>query len=598
VIGALAVAATALWVTRPSPVPSARPARLAITLPGDQAIETGTAQAMALSPDGARIVYSALEGGGRTRLFLRPLDRFDSTVIPGTDGASAPFFSSDGEWVGFFARDGLFKVPVGGGPPLRIGDATPVWSAHWAADNTIVFATISQPNGLWRISGNGGTAERLTESAAEEQHAYPSLLPNGTVLFSIVTSKGWQLAVLSPGERKWRPVGQIGLSGPGAQFVPTGHVVYAGPGGLVAVPFDPDRGEPGGSPRPLIDRVSTPQFGAAYFAVAANGTLLYLPSGSADMRTLLLVDQEGRTSTLSTDRAAYVRPRVSPDGRRIAVAVSSDTGRDIWIHDLRRGARTRLTSEGVNDFPVWSPDGAHVTFYSSRQGLWTLYERAADGSGQPEALLRGAAASDTSGAPLAGLLPGTPMQLTGANPQYPGSWSPDGSALAFEERKASGERDIWILPRGESPQPFLVTGFDEGLPRFSPDGRWLAYVSDESSRSEVYVQPYPGPGEKWLVSIDGGTDPVWSGDGRKLYFRDEERLMVADVQPGASFGIGTPRVLFEGRFERDGSRDSPYDVAPDGERFVIVRTERTAPSQMHIVFNWFQDLRDRILPSR
>jgi serine/threonine-protein kinase len=584
-----------LWAGQTRRPALSGPSRLSISLPLEQTLAAGAPQTLALSPDGTRIVYVATEDGGRTQLFLRSLDRFEPAVIPGSDGASAPFFSPDGEWVGFFSRDALFKVPIRGGPLLRISDASPVWSASWGPDDTILFATTTKPNGIWRVSAGGGTPERLTESSANQQHAFPQALPGGdTVLFSVASSNGWQLAILSLKDKKWRPIGQTGLSGPGAQFVPTGHVVYAAGGGLVAIPFDAARGEASGVPTPLLDRTSSAEYGAANFAVSRSGSLIYLPGGSSDPRTLVLVDQEGRTSDLSEERASYAHPAFSPDGRRIAVAVGSDTGRDIWIYDIRRGSRRRLTSDGVTDFPVWSPDGLRIAFYSANVGAWTLYQRSADGSGETEPVLRSAAPSQAGGAtPLAGLLPGTPLQLTGAHAQVPGSWSPDGSALAFEERKASGERDIWIAGREGDAEPFLVTSFDEGHPRFSPDGRWLVYESDESSRREVYVQPYPGPGEKWAVSIAGGSDPAWAPDGRRIYFREGATLMVADVISLSPFAVGRPRVLFEDRLEPGGA-GAVYHVSPAAAQFVMVHSERPPAITLHLVLNWFDELRERV----
>jgi Tol biopolymer transport system component len=588
------VAALVLVGRPPAPVISTAPSRLSIALPAGQTLAVGAPQMLALSPDGSRIVYVATEGAGRTELYLRSLDKFEPAVIPGSEGASAPFFSSDGEWIGFFSRDALFKVPIRGGPLLRISDSSPVWSASWGPDGTVLFATTTKPNGIWRVAASGGTPERLTESAADEQHAFPQALPGGAnVLFSIATQKGWQLAVLSLADRKWRRVGQTGLSGPGAQYVPTGHVVYAAAGGLVSIPFDAERGEASGVPTPLADRIDTAEYGAAPFAISRTGALIYLPGGPLATRALVLLDGEGRTSDLFQERASYAHPAFSPDGRRIAVAVGSDTGRDIWIYDVRRGSRTRITADGVNDFPVWSADGSRIAFYSANAGAWTIYQKNVDGSGETEAILKPAAApAPGAGAALAGLLPGTPLQLTGAHAQFPGSWSPDGSALAFEERKASGERDIWIAsPDGEA-QPFLVTSFDEGHPRFSPDGRWLAYESDESSRREVYVQPYPGPGEKWTVSIAGGSDPAWSADGRRIYFREGTALMVADVTSVSPFTVGRPRVLFEDQFDPAAGGDGAYAVSPAAQQFVLVHGASAPAVMLHLVLNWFNELNE------
>jgi serine/threonine-protein kinase len=346
---------------------------------------------------------------------------------------------------------------------------------------------------------------------------------------------------------------------------------------------------------PLLERAEVDPSGSAAFAVSKTGTLVYIPRASTfPARALVIVDSNGRATLLSDTRATYTHPRLSHDGQRLAVAIESDTGSDIWIYDLARGSRSRLTSSGVNRFPIWSSDGKRITFQSARSGSVTLYSRAADGSGDADPLFR--PVTDQSGAlsrALVGLLPGTMPMLTAANPHLPMSWSPVGSTLAFDERKPSAERDIWVLPPGGDPTPFLVTPSDESGPVFSPDGKWLAYVSDESGRAEVYVQPYPGPGGKWNISTDGGNEPAWSVDGREIYFRHNDQLLAVLVSSGTDFKPGRPRLVFESRYETiDGARD--YDVAPDGKGFVMIRSEGIPePDQFHVVLNWFAELRSR-----
>ena len=572
------------------------PTRLAVPVPPGQHVERGGLAPLAISPDGKLLVYAAVEGGGRTQLFVRPLDRFDSTPIAGTEGASAPFFSPDGRWIAYYGAGALQRVSVEGGAALKIADAPPVWSAAWGSDDQIVFAASASPGGLWRVAASGGVPERLTTvdgGAGEIQHAYPERLPNGDVLFGIFTDRGWHLATLSLGTRNVRALGQPGSGGAGARYVPTGHLLYASGGGLVAVPFVPAGGVTG-SPVPLLERPEIDPSGSAAFAVSAAGTLAYVPRATAiPVRSLVLVERAGRTTLLSETRAAYSHPRLSPDGRRLAVAIESETGSDVWIYDLERGSRTRLTSGGVNRFPLWSAEGTHITYQASRGASATIFSRSADGSGEAAPLI------STSGDPtglsrsLAGLLPGTMPVFTSANPHLPMSWSTDGLNLAFDERKPSAERDIWVVSRDGSPSPFLVTPFDEFAPAFSPDGKWLAYVSDESGRAEVYVQPFPGPGPKWPISTDGGTDPVWSSDGRELYFRRGSALLAVTVTAGAEFRSGRPQTVFDARYETiDGARN--YDVVPRKAEFVAVRNEGTADhEQFNVVLNWVADLTAR-----
>jgi serine/threonine-protein kinase len=595
-----ALVAGGAWIARrPSAAVTVGVSRVVVPVPAGQQVEHGGLAPLAISPDGTRLVYVAVEREGRTQLFMRPLDQFAPTAIAGTDGGSAPFFSPDGRWIGFYASGALQRVSVDGGGALKICDTGAVWSATWGADDTIVFATSTTPGGLWRVPVAGATPERLTtvDSAnAELQHAYPQRLSNGEVLFGVMTDRGWHLAVLSLDTKQVRALGQPGSGGAGARFVEqTGHLLYANAGGLVAVPFNPVPGQTPGSPIPLLDRPEVDASGSAAFAVSTSGTLAYIPRASTlASRALVLVDRTGRASAISDARAAYAHPRLSPDGRRLAFAIESENGSDIWVHDFGRGTSTPLVTGGVNRFPIWSHDGQQITFQSARAGGVSLFSRRVDGSGEPEALIRsandqGAALSRT----LAGLLPGTMPVFTSANPHLPMAWAGDGVTLAFVERKPSAEHDIWVLTGGGDPSPFQMTANDESAPAFSPDGKWLAYVSDESGRSAIWVQPFPGPGAKWLVAPDGGTEPAWSKNGTELYYRRANQLVAVPITVGADFRWGRPQVVFETRYETlDGARN--YDVTPDGKSFVVVRSEGAADvDQFNVVLNWFAELRSR-----
>ncbi len=549
-----------------------------------------------MSADGTRLVYAAVEREGRTRLFLRPFDRFEATPIAGTEGGSAPFFSPDGRWIGFYASGMLQRVSIEGGAALKIADAPAVWSAAWGSDDTIVYATSAPPAGLWRVASGGGVPERLTtvdQAASELQHAFPQRLPNGDVLFGVITDRGWHLAALTLSTKAVRALGQPGSGGAGARYVQTGHVLYASGGGLVAVPFDPARGVTG-SPIPLLERPDVDPSGSAAFAVSESGTLVYMPRATTlPLRALVTVDATGRATLVSETREAYSHPRLSRDGKRVAVAIESETGSDIWIIDVDRGSRTKLTSGGVNRYPIWSHDGQKITFQSARSGSVSLYSRSLDPNAEAEPLIKSTDQSALSRS-LAGLLPGTMPHFSAANPHFPMSWSHDGANLAFDERKPSAERDIWTLSREGEPSPFLVTPSDEWAPSFSPDGKWLAYVSDETGRSEVYVQPFPGPGARFPISTDGGAEPVWSGDGKELYYRTGDALVAVAVTTGTGeFKAGKPQLVFESRYETiDAARN--YDVSPAGRTFVAIRSEGAAESKaFNVVLNWFAELRAR-----
>ena len=573
--------------------------RFVVPLPAGVTLEQGPGQTMALSPDGSRLVFVALDRGGGTQLFLRALDSFEATAVPNTQGASAPFFSPDGRWVGFYANGALQKVAIDGGSSLKICDAPSVWSGSWGPNQQIVFATAVAPNGLRRVSADGGVPEELTLPRGEQgelQHAFPQMLPGGQrLLFSILTKDGWEPAVLSLQSKEWQSLRRGAAAYTPAHFSSSGHILYAqANGGLVAVPFDPERGALTGSAIPLLERIDIGRSGGAPFTVSEAGTLVYLPGRSElPQRSLVLVDSEGRSTPLTGMRAPYRHPRLSRDGSHVAVAIESENGADVWIYDVHRGTRTRLTGGGFNGFPVWSANGTEVTFQSAASpGRFTIFSRDVNANAEPQPLLAEQAAGGLP-AGMASLLPGTVPRPGAANPQVPMSWSSDGLHLAFDERKPGAQRDIWVLRRGEDPAPFVLTPFDEWSPAFSPDGQWLAYVSNESGRNEVYVQPYPGPGGKWPISSEGGTEPAWSPDGRELFYRRGDQLVAVAVQVRPEFSSGTTRVLFEGPFDRiEGARD--YDVLPDGKRFVMVRRDSAeSPQQFYVVSNWFQELKAR-----
>jgi serine/threonine-protein kinase len=565
--------AAILSLMRTTAQTSSPPTRFVVSLPPNQTLmESTVSLPVALSPDGTRLVYVAESGGG-TQLYLRPLDQFEAKPIAGTEGAINPFFSPDGQWVGFYANGRLQKAAMAGGTPLAIC-TTPslVVGASWGTDDNIIFAVRGR-SGLFQVSVGGDTSEVLTtpdKGKGELSHRWPQILPDGKgVLFTVWTGEGLRIAVLSLATGESRILSRLGEA-TGPRYVPTGHLVYAQGASLLAVPFDLARLEPRGSPVSILDGV-TRRFTAAYLTVSHTGSLVYVPGGGAES-TPVWVDREGQATPLSMGRGTYTHPRISPDGRRVAVDRRSGGSQDIWIYDIARGTFTRLTVKGNSQHPVWTPDGKRVTFntYGSDPGL---YWKQADGKGVAELL------------------------WTSENVLTPVSWSP-GGRLAFEAQPSS-RTDIWVLKlAGErTTTPFLTTPFNETSPMFSPDGHWLAYVSDESGRQEVYVQPYPGPGEKWPISIDGGTEPVWSADGRELFYRNGEQVLTVAVEAEPTFTAGKPRLLFEGPYlaELPPAAHPRYHVSPDGQRFLMIRLDpERASNQIHVVLNWFEELKSRV----
>jgi serine/threonine-protein kinase len=586
-----------IWFLRPpSSVGSAPVSRFTITLPADQRFTAGGRHLVALSPQGTHLVYQA-----NNRLYLRAIDQLSATPIQGTETGStfgrSPFFSPDGQWIGFWQDGELRKVALTGGAPLKLSEAQNPLGASWGPDDTILYG--QGPAGIWRVSGQGGTPQQVVsvdEKKGEIAHG-PQLLPGGrAVLFTLATSGGWNEAqivvqLLDSGERK------VVLSGGrDARYLETGHLVYARSGTLLAVPFDIGQLEAIGGPVPLIEGVSDVGIttGATHFSLSSNGSLIYAVGASfqPSQGRLVWVDRRGAEQPLAAPPRFYENPRLSPDGRWAAVEVGIGVlgqagaglagGMDqVWVYDLARETLTRLTFEaGNNEEPLWTPDGNRIAFESSRDGAPdTIFWQLSDGSGGLERL--------TSG---------------GEGAQVPSSWSADGQLLAFNEINPRTRADIWVLGLSDrKAEPFLRTSFDEGGARFSPDGRWLAYVSNESGpgRPEVYVQPYPGPGGKWQVSIDGGTEPTWSRNGRELFYRSGNRMMAVDTTMQPSFSAGKPRMLFEGPYFTTAFPQGTvsYDVSADGQRFLMVKETEAASrsaAQINVVLNWTEELKRRV----
>ena len=551
---------------------SGRPVtRTALVMPVGQSLASEPrAYPLAVSPDGTRVAFVA-ETEGQRQLHVRALSDLESKAIPRTLRASHPFFSPDGKWVGFFADGLLQKVPGTGGAPLSISQVSAAsMGASWGPDDTIVFALVN--SGLFKVSAAGGSPQPLAPSPA----AWPEILPDRkTVLFT--TGVAIATIPLAGGER--HIVGRttasqvggpavLGTGGLGqARYAASGHLVYGQNAFTVrAVPFDLESLAITGSPVSVVDSVERGANGGAfYFAMSQTGLLVYALTGTRHQ--LVWVDRHGAEMPISTDRRGFRIPVLSPDGTRIAVSVADETTRraDIWVYDVERATKHRLTTERNNLTPTWTPDGTRVTFSS---GGVTVEEVAANGSGVPEVLLG-----------------------TQTPSRRPESWSPDGRHLLFH-LDAPTSFDLWVLSRDTgNVQPLLARPFNDWKAEFSPDGRWVAWVSDESGAEEVYVAAYPGLLDKIAISTNGGTSPKWSRNGRELFYRQGDALMAVAIDTTQAFRAAKPTRLFSGHYSGTG-RDDEFDVAPDGRRFVMVKSDEAATlQQLTVVQNWLEELK-------
>jgi eukaryotic-like serine/threonine-protein kinase len=524
------------------------------TLPlreGDQLpYEAGMPAVVAISRDGTQIAYTARVAQG-TRLFLRQLGGFDSTPVAGSEGGIGPFFSPDGQWLGFASGGALRVVALAGGTARTLAEAPNFTGASWGMDGTIVFSP-DWVSGLSKVPARGGPAEPLTtvnRDQGEYSHYTPLLLPGGRAVLLSVHKRNAPDEVhvvdLATGERRRLVQGHT------PQYLTSGHLVVANGGTLLVVPFDLERLQLTGEPIRALDGVRQTAV-AAHFAAAHNGTLVYAPAEAGRNRRLVWVTRKGRVEPAIEESHRFVHPRISPDGSRVVVWVVQETGgAEIWVYPLSTAARTRLPLRGQVSRPVWEPDGGRVTVQSAGQ----LVSVPAAGGGESTVVL----APDADATVL-----------------FPLAWSRTGGVLAYSRPVATTGRDIWTLQPGEPPRPFVDTLRDERSAMFSPDGRWIVYAETEAGRDEqIYVQPYPGPGDRVGISPGGGSEPVWSPTGREIFYRslDGGHMMVVDVGTKPGFTTSGPRQLFEfeGRFRpQTGAFWSNYDVSPDGLRFLMV----------------------------
>jgi eukaryotic-like serine/threonine-protein kinase len=563
-VGLLAAAGLAFGFVRRAPTPP-RAVRFEVGAPeGVIAVD-----APRVSPDGRYLAFNATDSEGKTRIWVRPMNAIAAQPLNGTDGTGRPFWSPDSRFLGFMAEGKLKKIEVTGGPAQKICDAPTGADGSWSSQGVILYdGTGNDP--IYRVPAAGGTPTVAVKADKNGQVGWPEFLPDGRhFLFMAIAAK--------PEDSKYR-VGSIDStdSKPFAPaqtlvtYAPPGYLLFVRDRTLVAQRFDPKSVKALGEPIPLAEHIGTDSVGLATFSVSRDGTLAYR-TGEAGAR-LLWLDASGKELEALGDRGEYFNPALSRAGDRLAFDLNDPRGgkTDIWIRDLTRGVNSRFTfGEGNNSASVWSPDGATIVFRSDRSGLYDLFEKPSNGQGEEKILLK----SD--------------------EPKFACDWSRDGRYIAYASQNQKTGWNAWALPTfgDRKPIPIVVGAFAELLPKFSPDVRFVAYQSNESGRAEIYVQSFPTPSGKWQASSSGGTDPAWSADGKKLFYRAaDQKLMAVDVDAGETFKAGIPQALFPARVQ-PGTARNKYVVSVDSTRFLMISPlGREALTPTTVVLNWSAEL--------
>ncbi len=563
-----------LSVNVPPPAEGVR--RFALELPPTEPMALDTGPALSISSDGSSLIYT-VQRGDATELHRRFMDQLVPTRLSGTEGAQGPFFRFSTDDLGFFAKSQLYRMSPGDSSPVRLSESANPRGASWVGEQ-IVFSPRTE-GGLSVMSSRGAAPTSLTEldvDKGERSHRWPSILPGGNhMLFTCWTAEGFDVEMLNLQSRERKLLVKDGSY---ARFVPTGHLLFVRDSALMAVAFDPSDENVVGEPMKIVEDIHFDRLtGAAFYDVSSDGTLVYAPREEEREEIygrLLTLRRDGAARLLNPISRAYQVPRLSLSGKSVLTILTERGGTDVWSMELERATMTRITFDGQNGVAVWHPDGNQIAFTAERGGAFNLFSKAIDSS-EPERRL-----------------------TESPNTQFPTSWSPDGSELAFVEFDPETGFDVWIWRKrghGGKSEPFQNSTFNESAAVFSPDGRFLAYVSNETGEDEVYVRPADGSSGKWRISTAGGREPVWRGDGAELFYRDEEWMMAVSIDAEGGFEPGAPRPLFEAPFDEAGAPYANYDVTEDGSEFVMVRTdEGREAKRLVVVTNWFSELREQV----
>ncbi|MBK8167556.1 MAG: serine/threonine-protein kinase [bacterium] len=561
--------------------PPPRPVRFDLQLPAGKWI-ANQRQSVAVSPAGDVIALSLNDSTGR-RLYVRDLADPVLRPIAGTEGGATPFFAPDGRNLAFTQAGRLKKVALDGGSPTDLC-ASEWGGGTWLDDGRIVL-TRSYAGGLDVVDAGGGPVQPLTEpdpASGELGHWWPQVLPGGEWIVYTSWNTPIEKARIMACSLKSGAQRVLVEGGAFGRWLPTGHLTWVRDRKLLAAPFDLGALRVTGTPEPLLEDIFlNAADGYSNLAVGSDGTLVYAPASVMEYPVeLVWADREGRVTATGLPAGRYASPRLSPDGRTLAVALTEQGNTDIWLHDLQRGTRTRFTFSPTTDFnPVWSFDG-RTLYYNGEEPQYTIYARPADGSADTKLLLE------------------EPVDT------IPTSVSPDGRLLVFTRSDPGSDSDLWLLPLdGSGPaRPFLKTDFTEAKGVVSPDGRWLAYISNESGREEVYAMPFPDGGTRVQVSIDGGDEPHWSARGGEIIFRAAGAFYAVAIDAGAARAAdlvaGRPRRLFASPFA-DEWTGAAYSVTDDGQRLLAVRVPPASmPSTLRVVLHWFGQVGEPGFPRR
>jgi eukaryotic-like serine/threonine-protein kinase len=579
---ALGIAVTALaFVYSRRSVEEARILKFPVMPPEKASFEQRSIPAV--SPDGRRLAF-VLSEEGKDGLWVRELDSVVARLLPGTDGAHEPFWSPDSRFIAFFAGGKLKKIDVAGGPAVTLCDASVGYGGSWSTNDVILFSPVAT-DGLFRVPAAGGSVTRATaldQSLGEITHRFPWFLSDGRHFLYTGRVSASEKTAVYVGELDSRSRRRVVVVSSNAVYSPPGYLLFLRQQTLMAQPFDGDKAQTTGDPIPIAEQVVSNSAGIVaqgQFSASQNGVLAYISGGVGGDTQLTWFDRSGKIVGAIPTPGFVSWAAISPDGKTVAEDhPDPQTGLyDIWLHDLARGTITRLTfNSKTNRYPIWSPDGSHIAF-SSNDGVINLYQKTASGVSQDE-----------------------PLDKAEGRMKRPDDWSRDGRYIIEEvSNDPKTGYDIWVMPLfgDRKPFPYLHTEFNEHYAKLSPNGQWLAYVSDETKREEVYVQTFPAPGGKWQVSPNGGSRPVWSRDGKELFFTDpDQKLMAVEVKndavkSGAKFEAGVPKPLFVTHLLSGITFNSWFDVSKDGRFIIPTVAVPTTSEPMTVVVNWTAGLK-------